>query len=155
MDLDCFLQTHSFCLLKTLTGELEWCGLLWCFYQLLDSHSDGNPFTAFINLYTERASILKCHYIIVTSGAGPRAVERSEDQYKTRKSRPWSSLVLYCRRSSFYPSGAPPWDSRPVSGCRCRSSSLTPPASFRSHGSRPRPTRTIIHRLTALFSDIP
>ncbi len=27
--------------------------------------------------------------------------------------------------------------------CRCRSSSLTPPASLRSHGSRPRPTRHI------------
>ncbi len=25
--------------------------------------------------------------------------------------------------------------------CRCRSSSLTPPGSLRSHGSRPRPTR--------------
>ncbi len=24
--------------------------------------------------------------------------------------------VFHCRRSSFYPSGAPPWDSRPVSG---------------------------------------
>ncbi len=27
--------------------------------------------------------------------------------------------------------------------CRCRSLSLTPPASLRSHGSRPRPTRHI------------
>ncbi len=28
----------------------------------------------------------------------------------------WSSLVFHCHRSSFYPSGALPWDSRPVSG---------------------------------------
>ncbi len=24
-----------------LLSEVEWCGLLWCFYQLFDSHSDG------------------------------------------------------------------------------------------------------------------
>ncbi len=28
-------------LLKTLTDELEWCVLLWCFISCLDSHSDG------------------------------------------------------------------------------------------------------------------
>ncbi len=28
----------------------------------------------------------------------------------------WSSLVFHCRHSSFNPSEAPPWDSRPVSG---------------------------------------
>ncbi len=28
----------------------------------------------------------------------------------------WSSLILHCHCSSFYPSGAPPWDSRPVNG---------------------------------------
>ncbi len=32
------------------------------------------------------------------------------------KTQVWSSLVLHCRHSSFYPSGAPPWDSRPGSG---------------------------------------
>ncbi len=41
----CFLQTHSFCLLKMLTDGLEWCGLLvdYCdvFISCLDSHSDG------------------------------------------------------------------------------------------------------------------
>ncbi len=46
------------------------------------------------------------------------------------KVQAWSSLFFHCRRSSFYPSGAPPWDSRPVN----------PLASLRSHGSRPRPT---------------
>ncbi len=35
---------------------------------------------------------------------------------KQTKIQAWSSLVFHCRRSSFYPSGAPPWDSRPVSG---------------------------------------
>ncbi len=32
------------------------------------------------------------------------------------KSRPGASLVFHCRHSSFNPSEAPPWDSRPVSG---------------------------------------
>ncbi len=40
-----FLQTHSFCLLKTLIDGLECCGLLvdYCdvFISCLDSHSDG------------------------------------------------------------------------------------------------------------------
>ncbi len=37
----CFLQTHIFSPHKILTGGLEWCGLLWCFYQLFDFHFDG------------------------------------------------------------------------------------------------------------------
>ncbi len=32
------------------------------------------------------------------------------------KFQAWSSLVFHCRHSSFNPSEAPPWDSRPVSG---------------------------------------
>ncbi len=37
--------------------------------------------------------------------------------HKTQtKVQAWSSLVFHCRHSSFYPSEAPPWDSRPVSG---------------------------------------
>ncbi len=32
------------------------------------------------------------------------------------KIQAWSSLVFHCRHSSFNPSEAPPWDSRPVSG---------------------------------------
>ncbi len=36
--------------------------------------------------------------------------------HKTQnKIQAWSSLVFHCLRSSFYPSGAHPWDSRPVS----------------------------------------
>ncbi len=35
---------------------------------------------------------------------------------KHKRTQTWSSLALHCRRSSFYPSGAPPWDSRPVRG---------------------------------------
>ncbi len=37
--------------------------------------------------------------------------------------------------------------------CRCRSLSLTPPASLRSHGSRPRPTRhKYIKALLSVFT---
>ncbi len=36
----------SFCLLQMLTGELEWCGLLWCFYQLFGLSFWRHPFTA-------------------------------------------------------------------------------------------------------------
>ncbi len=32
------------------------------------------------------------------------------------KIQAWASLVFHCCHSSFIPSGAPPWDSRPVSG---------------------------------------
>ncbi len=32
------------------------------------------------------------------------------------KFQAWSSLVFHCHHSSFNPSEAPPWDSRPVSG---------------------------------------
>ncbi len=32
------------------------------------------------------------------------------------KVQAWCSLVFHCRHSSFNPSEAPPWDSRPVSG---------------------------------------
>ncbi len=32
------------------------------------------------------------------------------------KFQAWSSLLFHCRHSSFNPSEAPPWDSRPVSG---------------------------------------
>ncbi len=41
--MDLFLRTCSFWLLEMLTDGLEWviCGKLWCFYQCLDSHSDG------------------------------------------------------------------------------------------------------------------
>ncbi len=40
------LQTRSFCLLKMLTDGLEWCGLLWCFYQLFGLSFWRHPFTA-------------------------------------------------------------------------------------------------------------
>ncbi len=36
----------SFSLLKMLTGGLEWCGLLWCFYQLFGLSFWRHPFTA-------------------------------------------------------------------------------------------------------------
>ncbi len=40
----CFLQTCSFWLVKTLTNGLEWCGLLWCFYQLFGLSFWRHPF---------------------------------------------------------------------------------------------------------------
>ncbi len=36
----------SFSLHKTLTDGLEWCGLLWCFYQLFGLSFWRHPFTA-------------------------------------------------------------------------------------------------------------
>ncbi len=42
----CFLQTCSFSLHKMLTDGLEWCGLLWCFYQLFGLLFWRHPFTA-------------------------------------------------------------------------------------------------------------
>ncbi len=42
----CFLQTHSFWLHKTIIDGLEWCGLLWCFYQLFGLSFWRHPFTA-------------------------------------------------------------------------------------------------------------
>lgn len=51
---------------------------------------------------------------------------------------PWSSLLLRCRHSSFYLTGAPPW-LETVEVRRWSSLALTPPASLSSHGSRPRP----------------
>ncbi len=47
---------------------------------------------------------------------------------------PLSSLLLLSFRSSSVGLETGEW-------CRCRSLSFTPPASLRSHGSRPRPTR--------------
>ncbi len=43
--MDLFVQTHIFCLLKMLTDGLEWCGLLWCFYQLFGLSFWRHPFT--------------------------------------------------------------------------------------------------------------
>ncbi len=42
---------------------------------------------------------------------------RTTAAHKTQtKIQAWSSLVFHCRHSSFNPSEAPLWDSRPVSG---------------------------------------
>ncbi len=42
----CFLQTCSFSLHNILIDVLEWCGLLWCFYQLFGLSFWRHPFTA-------------------------------------------------------------------------------------------------------------
>ncbi len=47
------------------------------------------------------------------SGSPSRMTAAHKTQTKIQA---WSSLVFHCRHSSFNPSEAPPWDSRPVSG---------------------------------------
>ncbi len=47
------------------------------------------------------------------SGSPPRTTAAHKTQTKIQA---WSSLIFHCRHSSFNPSEAPPWDSRPVSG---------------------------------------
>ncbi len=64
-----FLQTRSFSLLETLTDGLEWCGLLWCFYQLFGLSFWRHPFTAHIHflvnysfktIHTNLSTIFHC-----------------------------------------------------------------------------------------------
>ncbi len=57
------------------------------------------------------------------------------------KTQAWSSLVFQCRHSSFYSFRSSSVGLETGEWRRCRSLSFTPPASLRSHGSRPRPTR--------------
>ncbi len=45
------LQKHSFSLHKFLTDGLEWCVLLWCFYQLFGLSFWRHPFTCFKSWY--------------------------------------------------------------------------------------------------------
>ncbi len=59
------------------------------------------------------------------------------------KIQTWSSLVFHCCHSSFYSFRSSSVGLETGEWCRCRSLSFTPPASLRSHGSRPRPTRHI------------
>ncbi len=56
------------------------------------------------------------------------------------KSRP-GPLSFQCRHSSFYSFRSSSVGLETGEWRRCRSLSFTPPASLRSHGSRPRPTR--------------
>ncbi len=46
-----FFYKHSFSLHKMLTDDLEWCGLLWCFYQLF-AEVDSTGFTWVLYLST-------------------------------------------------------------------------------------------------------
>ncbi len=59
------------------------------------------------------------------------------------KCQAWSSLVFHCCHSSFYSFRSSSVGLETGEWRRCRSLSFTPPASLRSHGSRPRPTRHI------------
>ncbi len=57
------------------------------------------------------------------------------------KIQAWSSLLFHCCHSSFYSFRSSSVGLETGEWRRCRSLSFTPPASLRSHGSRPRPTR--------------
>ncbi len=59
------------------------------------------------------------------------------------KTQAWSSLPFHCCHSSFYSFRSSSVGLETGEWRRCRSLSFTPPASLRSHGSRPRPTRHI------------
>ncbi len=72
------------------------------------------------------------------SGSPSRTTATHKTQTKTQA---WSSLVFQCRHSSFYSFRSSSVGLETGEWRRCRSLSFTPPASLRSHGSRPRPTR--------------
>ncbi len=53
---------------------------------------------------------------LLSAARSPQHPSRTTAAHKTQtKIQAWSSLVFHCRHSSFNPSEAPPWDSRPVS----------------------------------------
>ncbi len=85
-------------------------------------------------------------YVIVTSGAGPRAMGTERGRWSGLQA--WSSLVFQCRHSSFYSFRSSSVGLETGEWRRCRSLSFTPPASLRSHGSRPRPTRHSYHYIS-------
>ncbi len=67
---------------------------------------------------------------------------RTTAAHKTQtKIQAWSSLVFHCCHSSFYSFRSSSVGHETGEWRRCRSLSFTPPASLRSHGSWPRPTR--------------
>ncbi len=69
---------------------------------------------------------------------------RTTAAHKTQtKIQAWSSLVFHCCHSSFYSFRSSSVGLETGEWRRCRSLSFTPPASLRSLGSRPRPTRYI------------
>ncbi len=72
------------------------------------------------------------------SGSPSRTTATHKTQTKTQA---WSSLVFQCRHSSFYSFRSSSVGLETGEWRRCHSLSFTPPASLRSHGSRPRPTR--------------
>ncbi len=71
----------SFCLLKTLTDGLEWCGLLWCFY----SYSDGTH-----SLQRIHGEQVKECYI------SPNLIKK-----QTLKGNTFSACFHFCRHNSF------------------------------------------------------
>ncbi len=71
---------------------------------------------------------------------------RTSVYHPQTKNQAWSSLVFHCRHSSFYSFRSSSVGLETGEWRRCRSLSFTPPASLRSHGSRPRPTRHSNHK---------
>ncbi len=73
-----FLTKLQLCLLKMLTDGLEWCGLLWCFYQMLDSHSDGTHSLQSIHCWASDAML---HF--------------SKSDEETNSARSWRTFSVY------------------------------------------------------------
>ncbi len=72
---------------------------------------------------------------------------RTTAAHKTQtKIQAWSSLVFHCRHSSFNPSEAPPWDSRPVSGAGVVHYHLLHRPRSVPTALGPAPLVTVIHR---------
>ncbi len=72
---------------------------------------------------------------------------RTTAAHKTQtKIQAWSSLVFHCRHSSFNPSEAPPWDSRPVSGAGVVHYRLLHRPRSVPTALGPAPLATVIHR---------
>ncbi len=70
---------------------------------------------------------------------------RTTATHKTQtKIQAWSSLVFQCRHSSFYSFRSSSVGLETGEWRRCHSLSFTPPASLRSHGSRPRSVPTAL-----------
>ncbi len=85
------------------------------------------------------------------SGSPSRTTAAHKTQTKTQA---WSSLLFHCCHSSFNPSEAPPWDSRPVSGAGVVHDQLLhrPRSVPTALGPAPLITKTLIHRLVSCIA---
>ncbi len=88
-----------------------------------------------------QSSVRGCRFSFVLVYLIIKCVLNVKKKKKKKKIQAWSSLVFQCRHSSFYSFRSSSVGLETGEWRRCRSLSFTPPASLRSHGSRPRPTR--------------